>query len=162
MFRFTIVLIISLIISIFCVSYIDAKETLKEKVECLSEAVYFEARSEPFSGQLAVANVISNRVKSDRFPNTYCSVVRQARVINGKIIKNKCAFSYYCDGKKEDIKNIDSYAVALTISYLAIDNVYVDIAREATHYHAVYVTPYWARHMKYLGRVGMHMFYKEE
>ena len=65
-----------------------------DEMECLTEAVYFEARSEPFIGQLAVANVIMERVRSSEFPNTVCSVVHDAAEWNGVPIRNRCAFSY--------------------------------------------------------------------
>ena len=63
---------------------------------CLTEAIYFEARSETLRGQVAVAEVILNRVDSRKYPNTVCKVVNQ-----GASKKNACQFSYNCDGKTE-------------------------------------------------------------
>ena len=74
-------------------------DELTSDVLWMSTAVYFESRSEPTAGQLAVASVIKNRVKSGRFPNTVEAVVTQGRKgKNGHPLRNKCAFSFYCDG----------------------------------------------------------------
>jgi len=61
-------------------------------VICLATAIYFEARSEPLDGQVAVANVIMNRVASDKFPNSPCEVVKQGRTWMGHMVRNQCHF----------------------------------------------------------------------
>jgi len=158
MFKFVTLLIAGFILSLILTFEIEAKQN---KVDCVAEAIYFEARGEPFEGQLAVANVINNRVKSSKFPNTHCDVVYQAKRINGKIVKNKCAFSFYCDGKVEEIRDKKAYKLAENIAKLSMQGVYVDITRKATHFHAVYVNPYWSKHLEYLGKIGKHKFYYE-
>ena len=70
---------------------------------CLVEAVYFEARSETLIGKLAVANVILERMYNKSFPNTICGVVKQGRYWEGKPVRNKCQFSYWCDGKTDTV-----------------------------------------------------------
>ena len=81
---------VCMLISLLSLS-LSAQTLLEEEVDCLAEALYFEARSESFIAQLAVGNVIYNRVKSSKFPNTFCDVVRQSnKTKNGKLIKNKC------------------------------------------------------------------------
>lgn len=157
--KFFIIVITGLILSVFLTQQINAQEG---ELTCVAKAIYFEARSEPFLGQLAVANVIQNRVKSKRFPNTHCGVVYQAKKINGKVVRNKCAFSFYCDGKVEKVEDRKAYAVAQAIAKLAMGGVYVDITRKATHYHATYVLPSWAGKLKYLGKIGRHRFYYEK
>jgi|DEB0MinimDraft_10_1074344.scaffolds.fasta_scaffold111849_1 spore germination cell wall hydrolase CwlJ-like protein len=159
MYKFFVIVVTGIVLSFFLTEKINAQQ---RELTCVAKAIYFEARSEPFLGQLAVANVIQNRVNSKRFPNTHCGVVYQAKKINGKIVRNKCAFSFYCDGKIEKIKDAKAYAVAQAIAKLALDNVYVDLARKATHYHATYVIPSWARKLQYLGRIGRHRFYYEK
>jgi len=128
---------------------------------CLIEAVYFEARSESFMAQLAVANVIIERVKRNSYPKTICGVVRQGVYRNGKPVRHKCMFSYYCDGKPESISNTQAYEVATSVSKLAMQGAIVAHTEGATHYHATYVEPYWAFGINFtnLGQVGNHIFY---
>ena len=119
MFKLTTLFILSFILSVFYTYTISAQTSLDKNVDCLAEAIYFEARSENFMAQLAVGNVIYNRVKSSKFPNTFCGVVHQAnKTKSGRIIKNKCQFSYYCDGKEETIYNGLAYERSVEISYL--------------------------------------------
>ena len=152
--------IVAFIISVFFTLTVLA-QNLEEETVCLSEALYFEARSESFIAQLAVGNVIYNRVKSSKFPNTFCEVVHQAnKTRQGKLIKHKCQFSYYCDGKEEKIYNKESYKTVTSVSHLIIEGVSIESLRDALYYHAVYVTPYWVKDKMYLGNLGLHKFYK--
>ena len=145
-----------LLISILYITPLKADE-----LSCLAEAVYFEARSESFIAQLAVANVILERVSSDRYPDDICSVVHQSRKWKGKPIRNKCQFSYWCDGKPETIANVDAYQQSVNASELALQGVILAQTDGATHYHAAYVVPYWATDDSFLtlGQVGLHIFY---
>ena len=108
-----------------------------KELKCLVEAVYHEARSESFTGQLAVANVIIERANLSKFPNTICKVVHAGKYWKGTIVRNKCAFSYYCDGKKE-WSSVEKEALntAYHVSSLALDGVTLLSTLGATHYHA--------------------------
>jgi len=131
-------------------------------IECMVEAIYHEARSERFIDQIAVGNVILQRVKDKRYPNTVCDVVHQAKKWKGKLIRNKCQFSYYCDGKKEKVKDYTSLLEVLDVASLVLEGVLLERTQGATHYHAYYVKPRWAiktKRFKNLGRVGAHIFY---
>ena len=130
-------------------------------LDCLVEAVYYEARSENMISQIAVANVILQRVKDDRYPSTICEVVHQAKKWNDKIIRNKCQFSYYCDGKDEKMRDYSALVRSVNISSLVLQGVMLYKTMGATHYHAYYVRPYWTlkKRFKKLGRVGSHIFY---
>ena len=130
-------------------------------LDCLVEAVYHEARSENMISQIAVANVILQRVRDDRYPDEICEVVHQAKKWKGRIIRNKCQFSYYCDGKAERMKDYASLVRAVNLSSLVLQGVMLYKTMGATHYHAYYVRPYWAmkKRFKKLGRVGSHIFY---
>ena len=130
-------------------------------LDCLVEAVYYEARSENMISQIAVANVILQRVKDDRYPSTICEVVHQAKKWNGKIMRNKCQFSYYCDGKSEKMRDYAALLRSVNISSLVLQGVMLYKTMGATHYHAYYVRPYWTlkKRFKKLGRVGSHIFY---
>ena len=145
-----------LLISILYITPLKADE-----LSCLAEAVYFEARSESFVAQLAVANVILERVSSEKYPDDICSVVHQSRKWKGKPIRNKCQFSYWCDGKPETIANVDAYQQSVSASDLALQGVILAQTEGATHYHAAYVVPYWATDDSFLtlGQVGNHIFY---
>ena len=127
-----------------------------DNLSCLAEAVYFEARSESF-----VANVILQRVQSERYPDNICDVVRQGRTWKGRPVRNKCHFSYWCDGKPETIANVDAYAEAVNAAGLAMKGVILLHTEGATHYHASYVLPYWALDERFsiVGQIDNHVFY---
>ncbi len=124
--------------------------------KCLAEAIYFEARSEPWLGQVSVAQVVLNRVRSKHYPNTICGVVYQ-----NKHRRNRCQFSFACDGKRERVRNQKSWDVAQNIAREIVTGQHwqKDIG-PATHYHATYVRPRWARSLKRQKRIGRHIFYK--
>ena len=153
-----------IVILILFSSSLHAKDisnpALNKQEFCLVQAVYFEARSESFIGQLAVANVILQRVSNKYFPNTICKVVKSGRYFKGSPVKNRCAFSYWCDGKSEKMYNNLSYKRAVTVKDLALSGVVVMTVDKATHYHALYVNPKWAKEMKRLSQIGKHIFYK--
>lgn len=127
---------------------------LAEK-NCLARAIYFEARSEPEAGQIAVANVILNRVKSKRYPNTICGVV-----YDGAHRLNSCQFSFACDGKQDAPRGPKEWAKARKLASRALaGDAYVRVVSTATHYHADYVNPRWSGTMKRLIKIGRHIFY---
>lgn len=124
---------------------------------CLARAVYFEARSESELGQLAVAKVILNRVVDPEYPNTICGVVYQ-----GSGRRNSCQFSFACDGLPDDVRSAASWAKAKRIAQKAIaGDAKVAALGTATNYHAVYVTPKWAKSMRRLIKIGRHVFYED-
>lgn len=128
-----------------------------ESLTCLTKAIYFEANTEPRVGMYAVAEVILNRVRSHRFPNSICEVVKQRTVQEYKL----CQFSFYCDGKPEVIRSQMMYRKCKEIALLAILNQDKQVTYGATHYHATYVTPYWAKKLKKTVQIGQHIFYRE-
>ena len=85
-------------------------EVYGDEKKCLTENIYFEARGQGQAGWLAVAQVTLNRVEDRRFPNTVCEVVKQGLTYaSGQPIRNKCQFSWYCDGKSDNPKNMKVY-----------------------------------------------------
>ncbi|MEM6616923.1 MAG: cell wall hydrolase [Pseudomonadota bacterium] len=122
---------------------------------CLAEAIYFEARGESRAGQKAVAQVVVNRMKSKHWPNTICGVVYQ-----NKHWRNRCQFSFACDGKREIITEKKPWAVAKEIAQQFSDGYVYTPVKRATHYHATYVRPRWARYFNRIDRVGTHIFYR--
>ena len=129
--------------------------------ECLVEAIYHEARGEEFIGMLAVAGVVLTRKESSKYPNTICEVVHQAKTFKGKIIRNRCQFSYYFDGLKEEFKDVASALLAMDVAEMSLMGIQLKQTVGCTHYHASYVTPEWASdpHFKAMGQVGAHIFY---
>ena len=133
-----------------------------DEVECLALNIYHEARNQPTAGKLAVAQVTLNRVKHDRFPNTICGVVYQGYYANNAPIKNKCQFSWWCDGKSDKPKEIQSWNYALMLARHMHEGIFdnIDVVKDATHYHAVYVKPYWTKEKKKVKVIADHIFYK--
>lgn len=123
---------------------------------CLALAIYFEARSEPQSGQLAVARVILNREKSARYPDTICGVVFQ-----GRHRRNSCQFSFACDRYSDTPRNPAAWRLSNRLAVLALrTSAPVQKVTTATHYHADYVSPRWSRSMTRLVKIGRHIFYR--
>ena len=129
------------------------------EIVCIAMAIYFEARSEPLDGQVAVANTIMNRVESSKFPDTPCEVVQQGRSRMGHMLRNQCHFSYYCDGKPEVIVDQGAYTLALSIA-VNWPNL-VDITSGATYYHRDDVQPYWIKSLNISRKIGRHIFYNQ-
>lgn len=123
---------------------------------CLAEAVYFEARSEPAAGQAAVAQVVLNRVKSGLYPTTVCGVVYQNRHRH-----NACQFSFACEGKRLVTNETAPWRQAVQIARAVYEGqTYVAEVGGATHYHADYVRPRWAKKLKKNDVIGRHIFYQ--
>lgn len=132
------------------------KATRASELECLTQAVYFEARGESARGQQAVATVIMNRVKNPNFPKTVCGVVYQ-----GASHRNGCQFSFACDGIPEHVDDPKAWKQAMDIAKDVIGGKdYLPEVGYATHYHATYVYPHWAPRMKKVTKIGMHVFYQ--
>jgi spore germination cell wall hydrolase CwlJ-like protein len=123
---------------------------------CLARAIYFEARGERKIGQVAVAQVVMNRVFSPYYPNDVCGVVYQ----NARR-HLACQFTFACDGKSKRITEPGPWATARHIAKLTLDGkIWIPQVAKATHYHAVYVHPIWTREMHKLVRYGIHNFYR--
>ncbi len=122
---------------------------------CLTEALYFEARGEKIKGQVAVAEVILNRVDSSYFPDTVCAVVHQ-----GTGEKHKCQFSYRCDGLSETIANRRAWERVGKIARLMLDGAPRELSGGATFYHTTAVQPRWSRAFLNTARHGVHLFYR--
>ena len=134
-----------------------------EEVDWLVKNVYFEARNQGIAGQLAVAMVTINRVEDPRFPNTIQEVVTQGHTYrNGFPIRHRCQFSWYCDGKSDRIRNWKSFNEIKRIILIYVQNrdIMIDITEGATHYHADYVRPDWARTKKKTIEIEDHIFYR--
>ena len=137
---------------------LPASARSESELKCLATAIYFEARGEPEKGQIAVAQVVINRLKNPAYPNTICGVVYQ-----NKSKRNRCQFSFACDGIRDRITDMRSWETAQAIAKKVVESqstTFLSNVGAATHYHATYVKPRWARHMKKMDKIGRHIFYQ--
>ena len=137
---------------------------------CLALNTYHEAKNQSLVGQIATAQVVMNRVEDNRFPNTICEVVKEGPTRpswedpNKEYpIKHRCQFSWYCDGKDDTPKNEKAWKTAQDVAFLVLyDKIKLDVTEVATHYHATYVRPSWAKTKKRTTRIEKHIFYRWE
>ena len=127
-----------------------------KQMSCLAEALYFEARGEPIKGQLAVGEVVLNRVEDPRYPNSICKVVNQ-----GTGRRFACQFTYTCDGKLETVFERDAHEIALKISKILLTTHDRKLTKGSTHYHSNYVNPKWSKKFKRITKYGRHIFYRQ-
>jgi spore germination cell wall hydrolase CwlJ-like protein len=133
-----------------------AAEAREREMKCLAEAVYFEARSEPEDGQVAVAQVVLNRVRHENYPDSVCGVVYQ----NAHRFL-ACQFTFACEGKSLRITEPQPWRVARRIAEAVVEGtLFLDEVGASTHYHADYVRPTWARRLKRMDVIGRHTFYQ--
>jgi spore germination cell wall hydrolase CwlJ-like protein len=123
---------------------------------CLAEAIYYESRGEPLDGQVAVAEVVLNRVDDRRYPNSVCGVTKQG-VGNGR----GCQFSYACDGSPERMASPVPRARAEKLAALMLAGHARVVTDGATHFHARYVSPGWSRKFARTAAIGQHIFYRQ-
>ena len=137
---------------------------------CLALNTYHEAKNQSLVGQIATAQVVMNRVEDNRFPNTVCEVVKEGPTRPSwedpkkeYPIRHRCQFSWYCDGKDDTPKNEKAWRKAQDVAFLVLYNkIQLDITEGATHYHATYVRPSWAKIKKRTTRIEKHIFYRWE
>ena len=141
------------------------------EITCLAKNMYFEARSEGIAGVVATTQVVYNRVNSEEYPNTICEVIEQAKISQWwlkekgiiKPIKNKCQFSWFCDGYSDEPKDDKTYSELFELAEQFINGEHegmIDITGGALWYHADYVHPRWADYKEVTTKVGRHIFYK--
>ena len=148
-----------------------AKADFNDEVYCMADNMYWESRNQTFHGLLAVGQVVMNRVHDPRYPNTICEVVHQGPTRKSwkdpsvyYPIRDRCQFSWYCDGKPDDIPEVD-YEIYEFIRSMAIkvaQDYFDDITDGATHYHAYYVKPEWASTKTKTLQIDDHIFYRWE
>jgi len=129
-------------------------QSSRDEIYCAAQNIYFESRGEPDIGQVAVAQVVLNRVKSNKWPMSICDVVWQEK-----------QFSWTHDGKSDRINILNTVTREAWIKsvYYAVTAIEEkDITNGATHYHNTSVTPYWADSMTITAKIGNHIFYRED
>ena len=133
---------------------------------CLALNTYHEAKNQSMIGQVATAQVVMNRVADSRYPNSVCEVVKQGPKYKGSDVpvRHKCQFSWFCDGKSDEPKR-DSKEWRRAQDYARIvlsGRIALDVTEGATHYHATYVRPAWAKTKTRTTRIEKHIFYRWE
>ena len=136
-------------------SHFSTAANLTSEVDCLGLAIYYEARSESFVGQLAVAQVIMNRVRHPAYPSTICGVV-----FEGAERMTGCQFTFTCDGSMIREPRGRSWRRSQLVAQHAFMGFGRDVTRRATHYHTVAVDPYWNDNLVRTRRIGTHIFYR--
>ncbi len=159
-------------------SILDRNAGIEEEVRCLAENIYFESRNESVMGQIAVAYVTLNRVFAPKHPNTVCGVVRQGEYKESwktrmtkdpddavfVPVKDRCQFSWYCDGKSDKIldlvawKSATNVAAMVTVEYGS--ERHSDPTDGALWYHADYVKSKFHSKLVYTTKIGAHIFYR--
>ena len=123
-------------------------------VQCMAEAIEHEAGNQPLLGKLAVGVVIKNRQKDPRWPDTICEVVRQGHFLTGRLSRDVCQFSFYCDGRLEEAGE-----ESMILARLILDSdLEIEGLTSATHYHADYVYPRWRSQVVCKTQIGAHIF----
>jgi spore germination cell wall hydrolase CwlJ-like protein len=136
--------------------FLDIKlEAGARALDCLTAAVYYEAAYESPSGQAAVAQVVLNRVRHPAYPKSICGVVLQ-----GADRRTGCQFTFTCDGALSHSPNPEVWARARSVAAAALNGRVEKVVGNATHYHTVWVRPYWSPSLTKVRVIGAHIFYR--
>jgi N-acetylmuramoyl-L-alanine amidase len=119
------------------------------ELECLATGIYFESKSEPLAGQLAVGQVIANRTQSGgRFPDSYCGVLFQ-----------RGQFSFVHGHSLPTVNHSNrQWQTAVAVAKIVDQGLQTSVAGDALFFHARYVSPGW--HMKRVASIGNHIFFR--
>ena len=129
----------------------------EQQLDCLTKNIYHEARSEPFEGKVAVAQVTMNRAANAGFPNDICRVVYQKNVVYGRVI---CQFSWYCENGPK-VRSNAHYRESMEVAKkVLLENFRLPSMHKAMYYHADYVNPNW--NLPKISQIGRHIFYGEK
>jgi hypothetical protein len=126
-----------------------------DPLSCLTQAIYYEARSEPLEGQQAVAQVVLNRMRDGRYPKSVCQVIYQ-----GGQRRTGCQFTFVCDGSMHGRVKPAAWDRAKTVAERALGGYEYAPLVGATHYHASWMTPYWSSSLVKMRQIGGHVFYR--
>jgi spore germination cell wall hydrolase CwlJ-like protein len=167
---------ISILLIPFLVIQTSSADEETPEFLCLVENIYFESKGESLRGKIAVGLVTLNRLKNPAFPKTICEVVKQGPVRESwktrsdpslsadqrqyVPIRHRCQFSWWCDGYKERVKYDENWIDSVRAARAAMTGKYNYLVEGATHYHAIYVTPEWANHYRFIVQIDNHRFYE--
>ena len=137
----------------------------EKQLDCMSKNIYFEAAIESTAGKIAVGQVVLNRINSKYYPDTVCEVVKQGRhYANGFPVRDRCQFSWYCDGKHDVPYPGQLWKKSQDIAKFMLTSGYeVDITDGALNYHADYIhNPRWAKETNKTVKIDRHIFYAQK
>jgi spore germination cell wall hydrolase CwlJ-like protein len=131
----------------------------RDELVCLALNDYFEARGESMRGRVAVAQVVLNRARDERFPRDICKVVTQN--LSGQ--KFACQFSWTCDGRSDEPQDLAAWrqSLILAIALTRVTNGISDPTEGSLWYHADSVHPGWASRLSEVVSIGGHTFYSD-
>jgi spore germination cell wall hydrolase CwlJ-like protein len=129
---------------------------LDDPLTCLARTIYWETKGEGRAAMEAVANVVMNRLGRPEFPNSVCGIVKEGQE------KGACQFSWWCDGRPDDVEEPEPYAVAKDVARAALNRDIKDNTDGALYFHLRKVNPGWANEYVKTAEVGDHLFYKPE
>ncbi|MNO54321.1 Cell Wall Hydrolase [compost metagenome] len=129
-------------------------EPLDDAITCLARTIYWEAKGAAASDMEAVANVVMNRLGKDGFGNTVCGVVKQGSE------QRTCQFSWWCDGRSDQVQEDARYEVAKEVARKALNRQLRDRTRGALYFHDRNVSPNWAAEYIKTAETGKFLFYK--
>lgn len=129
-------------------------EPLEDGITCLARTIYWEARGRETVAMEVVANVVMNRVGHEGFPNTICGVVKQGHE------QGACQFSWWCDGRPDDAKEDEAYAIAKEIARKALNRQLNDRTHGALYFHHQTVAPEWSKEYLKTAEIDQFIFYK--
>lgn len=130
------------------------EEPLNDALTCLARSIYWEAKGEDRPGMEAIANVVMNRLGNGSFPNTVCGVVKEGKE------SGACQFSWWCDGRPDDVEEESRYTITMEIARQALNRQLPDRTNGALYFHAGTVTPSWDDDYVQTTEFGHHRFYK--
>ena len=130
---------------------------MRADIRCLALNIYWEARSEPIEGRVAIAAVTLNRLADPAFPDDVCEVV-----YHGGERRHRCQFSWWCDGKSDTPREEAAWQAAWALAAHAMLNGVDDPTDGALWYHADYVEPDWAAEKTVVTRIGRHIYYRDD
>jgi hypothetical protein len=142
-------------LGLYGIQQLQAEFTRSASLDCLALNIYHEARGEPETGKIAVAQVVMNRVADRRFPNDICAVVKQ----RGKLSPERCHFSWWCDGRSDKPREPSAWAHSRLLAEKILDGAMEDPTGGALWYHADYVQPGWREGKIQGAKIGQHIFY---
>lgn len=130
------------------------EEPLDETITCLARTIYWESKGQNSASMEAVANVVMNRLGNKQFPDTVCGIVKQGSE------EGACQFSWWCDGRPDDVKEDDAYAAAKEVARKALNRQLSDRTGGALFFHQKTVKPDWSAEFRKTAEVGDFHFYK--
>jgi spore germination cell wall hydrolase CwlJ-like protein len=143
----------------FFVHYFTTEEIYSAStsdVKCLALNIYWEARSDPVEGQLAVAHVAMNRVRSRAYPNTVCKVIYQG----DRSTPGACQFSWWCDKRSDQPTEYRAWQTSQKLARRVLDGRSLDPTGGALFYHLHTISPYWSAKKQRIARIGSHIYYR--